>query len=195
MFRGCKQEDMPPHIFAAAQSAYRNMLATRMDQSVVLMGHSGSGKTINSRHIMHYLAAAASSQHSALTGGLFYTLNPIKTLTSITRKRLENSCVLQTTTSKYIGLFPVFPVRDLYCNSNLKFAFFDGTEMYKSRYSGNQNALCMFFKNNSRLFVETVITSRFALIVNSAAMTKNEVTKRNSDYKLFCSFRYHSACN
>ena len=70
MFRGCKQEDMPPHIFAAAQSAYRNMLATRMDQSVVLMGHSGSGKTINSRHIMHYLAAAASSQHSALTGGL-----------------------------------------------------------------------------------------------------------------------------
>ena len=71
MFRGCKQEDMPPHIFAAAQSAYRNMLATRMDQSVVLMGHSGSGKTINSRHIMHYLAAAASSQHSALTGGQF----------------------------------------------------------------------------------------------------------------------------
>lgn len=99
MFRGCKQEDMPPHIFAAAQSAYRNMLATRMDQSVVLMGHSGSGKTINSRHIMHYLAAAASSQHSALTGELFYTLNPMKTLTSITRKRLENSSVLQTITS------------------------------------------------------------------------------------------------
>ena len=68
MFRGCKQEDMPPHIFAAAQSAYRNMLATRMDQSIVLMGHSGSGKTVNTRHIMHYLAAAASSPHSALTG-------------------------------------------------------------------------------------------------------------------------------
>lgn len=121
MFRGCKQEDMPPHIFAAAQSAYRNMLATRMDQSVVLMGHSGSGKTINSRHIMHYLAAAASSQHSALTGGLFYPLNPLKTLTSITRKTFENSSVLQTTRSILNKYFWLFPVRDLYCNSNLCF--------------------------------------------------------------------------
>ena len=68
MFRGCKQEDMPPHIFASVQSAYRNMLATRMDQSVVFMGHSGSGKTINSRHVIRYLTAAACSQHSALTG-------------------------------------------------------------------------------------------------------------------------------
>lgn len=68
MFRGCKQEDMPPHIFASVQSAYRNMLATRMDQSIVFMGHSGSGKTINSRHVIRYLTAAACSQHSALTG-------------------------------------------------------------------------------------------------------------------------------
>ena len=68
MFRGCKQEDMPPHIFASVQTAYRNMLATRMDQSIVFMGHSGSGKTVNAKHVMHYLTAAACSQHSALTG-------------------------------------------------------------------------------------------------------------------------------
>ena len=68
MFRGCKQEDMPPHIFAAAQTAYRNMLATHTDQSMVLLGNSGAGKTVNCRHILHYLTAAASAQHSALTG-------------------------------------------------------------------------------------------------------------------------------
>ena len=111
MFRGCKQEDMPPHIFAAVQSAYRNMLATRMDQSVVLMGHSGSGKTINSRHIMHYLAAAASSQHSALTGGQFYPPTPIRTLTGITQKKLENLPVLQTN-AREKNLFELFLVRD-----------------------------------------------------------------------------------
>lgn len=49
--------------------------------------------------------------------------------------------------------------------------------MYKSRYSGNQSALCMFFTNNSRLFVETVMALRFALVVNLAAKTKHEVTK------------------
>lgn len=107
MFRGCKQEDMPPHIFAAAQSAYRNMLATRMDQSVVLMGHSGSGKTINSRHIMHYLVAAASSQHSALTGEQFSHLTPIRTLAGIARKKLENSPVLQKTMGKMLWVISI----------------------------------------------------------------------------------------
>ena len=68
MFRGCKQEDMPPHIFASVQTAYRNMLATRMDQSIVFMGLSGSGKTVNSKHVMHYLTSAACSHNSALTG-------------------------------------------------------------------------------------------------------------------------------
>ncbi|XP_015760291.1 PREDICTED: unconventional myosin-XVIIIa-like [Acropora digitifera] len=67
MFRGCKQEDMPPHIFASVQTAYRNMLATRMDQSIVFMGLSGSGKTVNSKHVMHYLTSAACSHNSALT--------------------------------------------------------------------------------------------------------------------------------
>ena len=100
MFRGCKQEDMPPHIFAAAQSAYRNMLATRMDQSIVLMGHSGSGKTVNARHIMHYLAAAASSPHCALTGeikfSLFLPIHPTpKILKSIPRSLCRTFCVIE----------------------------------------------------------------------------------------------------
>lgn len=59
MFRGCKQEDMPPHIYSLAQSAYRSMLASRKDQSVVLLGRSGSGKSTCMRHILHYLALAA----------------------------------------------------------------------------------------------------------------------------------------
>lgn len=44
MFKGCKQEDMPPHIYSYTQSIYRNMLSNRLDHSIILMGHSGSGK-------------------------------------------------------------------------------------------------------------------------------------------------------
>jgi len=41
MFRGCKAEDdMPPHIFAQAQTAYRAMLETRRDQSLIFLGRS-----------------------------------------------------------------------------------------------------------------------------------------------------------
>ncbi len=68
MFRGCKPEDMPPHIYATAQIAYRNMLSTRLDQSLVLMGRSGSGKTANARHALTYLTAAAGTINNLLTG-------------------------------------------------------------------------------------------------------------------------------
>lgn len=59
MFRGCKSEDMPPHIYSLAQSAYHGMLASRRDHSIVLLGRSGSGKTTNFKHILHYLVLAA----------------------------------------------------------------------------------------------------------------------------------------
>ncbi|XP_028396450.1 unconventional myosin-XVIIIa-like [Dendronephthya gigantea] len=67
MFRGCKQEDMPPHIYASAQTTYRNMLATNADQSLVLMGPSGSGKSINCAHLLHYFCSTSVSPQSSLT--------------------------------------------------------------------------------------------------------------------------------
>jgi len=68
MFRGCRPEDMPPHIYAVAQTAYRNMLSTRRDQSVVLMGRSGSGKTTSARHVMQYYLVSAGCVSGTLTG-------------------------------------------------------------------------------------------------------------------------------
>lgn len=65
MFRGCKSEDMPPHIYAIAQSAYRGMLATRRDHSLVFLGRSGAGKTTNFKHALHYLVLAAGTVNKA----------------------------------------------------------------------------------------------------------------------------------
>ncbi|KAL6436175.1 hypothetical protein ACFW04_005725 [Cataglyphis niger] len=67
MFRGCKSEDMPPHIYAIAQSAYRGMLATRRDHSLVFLGRSGAGKTTNFKHALHYLVLAAGTVNKILT--------------------------------------------------------------------------------------------------------------------------------
>ncbi|XP_078599042.1 unconventional myosin-XVIIIa-like isoform X5 [Branchiostoma floridae x Branchiostoma japonicum] len=67
MFKGCKQEDMPPHIYAAAQTAYRNMLSSRLDQSLIFLGSSGSGKTMNSRHVLQYLATVAGTVNNKVT--------------------------------------------------------------------------------------------------------------------------------
>ena len=68
MFRGCKLEDMPPHIYAAAQTAYRSMQSTRMDQSIVFTGRSGGGKTWNVRHVLQYLTIVSGTHHNVVTG-------------------------------------------------------------------------------------------------------------------------------
>ncbi|XP_034938214.1 unconventional myosin-XVIIIa [Chelonus insularis] len=67
MFKGCKNEDMPPHIYAMAQSAYRGMLATRKEHSLVFLGRSGAGKTTNFKHALHYLVLAAGAVNKILT--------------------------------------------------------------------------------------------------------------------------------
>uniref|UniRef100_A0A8C1CYW3 Myosin XVIIIAb n=1 Tax=Cyprinus carpio carpio TaxID=630221 RepID=A0A8C1CYW3_CYPCA len=66
MFKGCRREDTAPHIYAVSQSAYRNLLTTRQDQSIVLLGKSGSGKTTNCQHLVQYLVSIAGS-----TGKIF----------------------------------------------------------------------------------------------------------------------------
>ena len=67
LFRGCKSEDMPPHIYSSAQSAYRSMLATRCDQSLIFVGRSGSGKSHNFRNSLHYLCLAAGCPSKIIT--------------------------------------------------------------------------------------------------------------------------------
>ncbi|CAG9818731.1 unnamed protein product, partial [Phaedon cochleariae] len=67
LFKGCKSEDMPPHIYSMAQSSYQTMLSTRRDQSIVFMGRSGSGKTTNFRHSIQYLVTAAGTVNKLLS--------------------------------------------------------------------------------------------------------------------------------
>lgn len=68
MFKGCRREDSAPHIYSVAQSAYRNLLTTRQDQSIVLLGKSGSGKTTNCQHLVQYLVSIAGSTGKIFSG-------------------------------------------------------------------------------------------------------------------------------
>lgn len=77
MFRGCKSEDMPPHIYSTSQSAYRSMLETRRDQSLIFLGRSGSGKTTSFKHALNYLVLAAGSVSKVLTVEKLSAINTI----------------------------------------------------------------------------------------------------------------------
>uniref|UniRef100_A0A3Q3IM08 Myosin XVIIIAb n=1 Tax=Monopterus albus TaxID=43700 RepID=A0A3Q3IM08_MONAL len=61
MFKGCRREDSAPHIYSVAHLAYRSLLTTRQDQSIVLLGKSSSGKTTNCQHLVQYLVSVTGS--------------------------------------------------------------------------------------------------------------------------------------
>ena len=50
---------MPPHLFAASDGAYAQMMNNTKDQSMLITGESGAGKTENTKKVITYLAMVA----------------------------------------------------------------------------------------------------------------------------------------
>ncbi|XP_013083692.2 myosin heavy chain, non-muscle isoform X1 [Biomphalaria glabrata] len=64
IYKGKKRHEVPPHVFAIADSAYRCMLQDREDQSILCTGESGAGKTENTKKVIQYLAYVAASNRT-----------------------------------------------------------------------------------------------------------------------------------
>lgn len=56
-----KPREGQPHIFSVANEAYRCMLTNRENQSILITGESGAGKTENTKRVIEFLAYAAGS--------------------------------------------------------------------------------------------------------------------------------------
>ncbi|KAI1876072.1 uncharacterized protein JN550_001568 [Neoarthrinium moseri] len=62
MYKGRNREDTKPHIFAMADEAFRNLVDEGENQSILVTGESGAGKTENTKKVIQYLAAVARSE-------------------------------------------------------------------------------------------------------------------------------------
>ena len=43
---------MPPHVFSISDNAYNNMIMNRQNQSMLITGESGAGKTVNTKRVI-----------------------------------------------------------------------------------------------------------------------------------------------
>ncbi|QQP40700.1 Myosin heavy chain 1, partial [Caligus rogercresseyi] len=57
MYLGKRRNEVPPHLWAITETAYRNMLQNNKDQSMLITGESGAGKTENTKKLLQPFVA------------------------------------------------------------------------------------------------------------------------------------------
>jgi len=110
LYRGKRRNEVPPHVFALSDTAYRNMLNEHQNQSILITGESGAGKTENTKKVIQYLAGVAGRQGGGKLEEQVLQANPIlesfgnaKTLRNNNSSRFGKFIEIQFSTSGFIS--------------------------------------------------------------------------------------------
>ncbi|KAG7260401.1 hypothetical protein CRUP_006338 [Coryphaenoides rupestris] len=57
-YHGKSLGTLPPHVYAIADKAFRDMKVLKMSQSIIVSGESGAGKTENTKFVLRYLTTS-----------------------------------------------------------------------------------------------------------------------------------------
>lgn len=93
---------LDPHIYAVTEDAYSKLERNLKDQSIIVSGESGAGKTVSAKHAMRYLASIASSKIKIRVENRVLASNPImEAIGNASTVRNDNSSRF----GKYIQIF------------------------------------------------------------------------------------------
>ncbi|PSK60802.1 Myosin-1 [Elsinoe australis] len=78
-YKGKNRLEVPPHVFAIAESSYYNMNAYKENQCIIISGESGAGKTEAAKRIMQYIANVSGSNDASIqeTKDMVLATNPL----------------------------------------------------------------------------------------------------------------------
>ncbi|KAJ8272402.1 hypothetical protein COCON_G00112610 [Conger conger] len=76
-YSGRNMGDMDPHIFAVAEEAYKQMARNNKNQSIIVSGESGAGKTVSARYTMRYFAVVSKSGSNTRVEDKVLASNPV----------------------------------------------------------------------------------------------------------------------
>ncbi|XP_058854703.1 unconventional myosin-Va-like isoform X3 [Acipenser ruthenus] len=76
-YSGQNMGDMDPHIFAVAEESYKQMARDERNQSIIVSGESGAGKTVSAKYAMRYFATVSGSASETNVEEKVLASNPI----------------------------------------------------------------------------------------------------------------------
>ncbi|XP_069505574.1 unconventional myosin-Vb-like [Ambystoma mexicanum] len=76
-YRGQDLGEMDPHIFAVAEEAYKQLARYNKNQSLIISGESGAGKTMSAKYAMRYFATVGGSSKDSNVEAKVLASNPI----------------------------------------------------------------------------------------------------------------------
>lgn len=90
--KGC----LSPHIFAIAEEAYKLLTATGSNQTIIVSGESGAGKTVSAKYLMRYLAEVCVLRSPQLVSIDSFDLGGAEKEISIEDKVLATNPILES---------------------------------------------------------------------------------------------------
>jgi len=102
MHEGANKVDLPPHVFAVAEAAFRMMITEEDKQCVIISGESGAGKTEAAKQIMQFISAVSGS------GGNDRAVDQLKSIILDSNPVLEafgNAMTLRNNNSSRFGKY------------------------------------------------------------------------------------------
>jgi len=81
-YRGQAMGDLDPHIFAVAEEAYTKLERESRDQSIIVSGESGAGKTVSAKYAMRYFATVGGAASETQVEKKVLASNPIMEVSS-----------------------------------------------------------------------------------------------------------------
>lgn len=130
MYKGRSREDTKPHVYAMADEAFRNLIDEGENQSILVTGESGAGKTENTKKVIQFLAAVAHSDSSAKNRGQHSNLSAQILRANPILEAFGNAQTVRNNNSSRFGKF----IRiEFNRNGSISGAFIDWYLLEKSR--------------------------------------------------------------
>ncbi|CDW54796.1 myosin tail family protein [Trichuris trichiura] len=105
MYMGRRRSEMPPHLFAISDEAYRNMMQDKENQSILITGESGAGKTENTKRVISYFATVGATQSARTKAGKKATLEEQIVKTNPVLEAFGNAKTVRNNNSSRFGKF------------------------------------------------------------------------------------------